>query len=73
MLAPSKFTLSDAVKFGGTIISSEKIKNEQIIFLDPPDSRILAINDNPTPTSKNAAIADIQQHHHIVNLDIIQK
>ena len=25
-LAPSKFTLSNAVKFGGTIISSEKIK-----------------------------------------------
>ena len=41
-LSPSKFSLSTAVKFGGTVISSQKIKNNQIIFLDPPDSRILA-------------------------------
>ena len=35
-LSPSKFKLSTAVKFGGTVISSQKIKNNQIIFLDPP-------------------------------------
>ena len=41
-LAPSKFSLSTAVKFGGTVISAEKIKDNSVIFLDPPDSRILA-------------------------------
>ena len=30
-LAPSKFTLSNAVKFEGTIISSKKIKTQQIV------------------------------------------
>ena len=39
-LAPSKFSLSTAVKFGGTIISAEKIEENSVIFLDPPDNRI---------------------------------
>ena len=51
-LSPSKCCLSDMVKFGGTIISSEKIKQNQIIFLDPPDSRIVAISEITTPRTK---------------------
>ena len=51
-LSPSKFSLSNAVKFGGTVISSQKIKNNHIIFLDPPDSRILAVTEMPTPRTK---------------------
>ena len=51
-LSPSKFSLSTAVKFGGTVISSQKIKNNQIIFLDPPDSRILAVTEMATPRTK---------------------
>ena len=35
-----------------TIISSEKIANQQIVFLDPPDSRILAITEMPEPKTK---------------------
>ena len=31
-LAPSKFVLNTAVKFGGTVISAEKIKNNSVIF-----------------------------------------
>ena len=31
-LAPSKFCLNTSVKFGGTIISAEKIKNNSVIF-----------------------------------------
>jgi len=42
-LAPSKLSLITAVKFGGTIISTEKIKENAVIFLDPPDNRILAV------------------------------
>ena len=37
-LSPAKFTLSESVKFGGTVISAEKIKNQSIIVLDPSDS-----------------------------------
>ena len=52
-LSPSKFTLSTAVKFGGTIISSQKIKDGHVIFLDPPDQRILAVTEMPPPRSKS--------------------
>ena len=51
-LSPSKFSLSNAVKFGRMVISSQKIKNNQIIFLDPPDSRILAVTEMATPRTK---------------------
>ena len=51
-LSPSKFKLSTAVKFGGTIISSQKIKDGHVIFLDPPDQRILAVTEMPPPRTK---------------------
>ena len=51
-LAPSKFSLSTAVKFGGTVILVEKIKDNSVIFLDPPDSRILAVMEMETPKTK---------------------
>ena len=46
-LSPTKFALSKDVKFGGTVISAEKIKGQEIIFLDPPDQRILRITEIP--------------------------
>ena len=51
-LAPSKFSLSTAVKFGGTVISAEKIKDNSVIFLDPPDSWMLAVTEMETPKTK---------------------
>ena len=51
-LSPSKFCLSNVVKFGGTLKSSQKIKNNQIIFLDPPDTRILAVTEMQAPRTK---------------------
>ena len=51
-LSPSKFKLSSAVKFGGTIISSQKIKDGHVIFLDPPDQRIVAVTEMKTPKTK---------------------
>ena len=51
-LSPSKFTLSTAIKFGGTVISAEKIKDNSIIFLDPPDNRILAVTEMERPKNK---------------------
>ena len=44
--------LSTAVKFGGTIISAEKIEENSVIFLDPPDSRILAVTEMERPQTK---------------------
>ena len=51
-LSPAKFALSKVVKFGGTVINAEKIKGQEIIFLDPPDQRILAITEIPPPAVK---------------------
>ena len=34
------------------VIRSQKIQNNQIIFLDPPDSRILAVTEMATPRTK---------------------
>ena len=51
-LAPSKFKLSTAVKFGGTIISSNRIKEGNVIFIDPPDKRIIAVTEMRNPTTK---------------------
>ena len=51
-LSPSKFRISNAVKFGGTIISSEKIQNGHVIFMDPPDQRIVAVTEMPSPKTK---------------------
>merc|ERR1712215_105723 len=57
-LAPSKFVLNTAVKFGDTIIiSAEKIKNNSVIFLDPPDKRILAVTEMEQPKNRK----DIQR------------
>ena len=48
-LAPSKFSLSTAVKFGGTIFSAEKIKENSVIF---SDNRILAVTEMEKPKTK---------------------
>ena len=40
------------VKFAGTVISSEKIKSGHVIFLDPPDQRIVAVTEMPSPRTK---------------------
>ena len=39
-------------KFGGTIISSKKIKDGHVIFLDPPDQKIVAVTEMQTPKTK---------------------
>merc|ERR1711888_340614 len=51
-LSPAKFKISNAVKFGGTIISSKKIKDGHEIFMDPPDQRVVAVTEMPNPKSK---------------------
>ena len=51
-LAPSKFKLSNAVKFGGTVISSQRIKDGHVIFIDPPDQRIVAVTEMRNPKTK---------------------
>ena len=48
-LSPAKFKISDSVKFGGTIISSKKIKDGHVIFMDPPDKRVVAVTGSQGP------------------------
>merc|ERR1712030_204879 len=52
IIVPSKFKLSTSVKFGGTIISSNRIKEGNVIFIDPPDKRIIAVTEMRTPRTK---------------------
>ena len=51
-LSPAKFRLNTAVRFSGSVVSSERIKNNSVVFLDPPDLRVLAITEMKTPTNK---------------------
>ena len=51
-LSPAKFKISDSVKFGGTIISSKKLKDGHVIFMDPPDKRVVAVTEMPNPKNK---------------------
>ena len=53
-LSPSKFKLSTAVKFSGTIISSERIKDGHVILIDPPDQRIIALTEMRCPRTKRS-------------------
>ena len=53
-LSPAKFSLSEAVKFGGVIISAEKIKDQSIIFLDPPGARILVLTESTARRPKKS-------------------
>ena len=41
-LKPSKLNISEQVEFDGTLISSEIVKNEQVVFVLPKDNRIQA-------------------------------
>ena len=51
-LSPAKFKISDSVKFGGIIISSKKLKDGHVIFMDPPDKRVVAVTEMPNPKNK---------------------
>ena len=41
-LKPSKLTISEEVEFGGAVISSKLVKNEQVVCILPKDKRIQA-------------------------------
>ena len=51
-LNPDKLVFSTEVEFGGTIISSNTISQEEVIFIDPKDKRIKAFSDMKKPKSK---------------------
>ena len=51
-LSPHKFKLDTQVKFSGSVITAEKVRNETLIFIDPPDLRIQALADMPRPNTK---------------------
>ena len=51
-LNPAKLLISEEVEFGGCIISAEKVKSEEVIFVAPKDGRIKAFEELRTPRSK---------------------
>ena len=51
-LNPSKLLISEEVEFGGSVISAETVKQEEIIFIGPKDKRIRAFQELKKPTSK---------------------
>merc|ERR1712236_45017 len=56
-LSPVKFKISDCVKFGGTVISSKRLRDGNVIFMDPPDKRVVAVTEMPEPqTTKEVRV-----------------
>ena len=41
-LKPNKFIAGTKVKFGGSVLTAEKVKNEDLIFITPKGKRIKA-------------------------------
>ena len=44
-LNPNKFFISNEVKFGGSIVTVEKVQNEDLIFIQPKRKRINAFEE----------------------------
>ena len=51
-LNPEKLLVSEEVEFGGSVISSETVEKENIIFIGPKDKRIKAFSELKKPTLK---------------------
>ena len=51
-LNPTKLVISEEVEFGGTVISAETVRNEEVIFIGPKDKRIKAFTELKKPTYK---------------------
>ena len=51
-LNPNKLVISEEVEFGGTVISAETVRNEDVIFIGPKDKRIKAFAELKKPTCK---------------------
>ena len=51
-LKPSKIDISKQVEFDGTLISSDSVKNEQVLSILPKDKRIQAFFDLEKPSNK---------------------
>ena len=51
-LKPSKLNISESVEFGGAVISSETVRNEQVVSILPKDKRIQAFHQLKKPGNK---------------------
>jgi hypothetical protein len=67
-LKPSKWQISEQVEFGGTVISAELVKNEQVVCVLPKDKRIQAFYDMKKPQTKK----DIQFLWHACKLTTVE-
>ena len=44
-LYPDNIVISTEVEFGGTVISSQSVSQEEVIFIDPKNKRIKAFTE----------------------------
>ena len=51
-LNPAKLVISEEVEFGGTTISAESVRDEEVIFIGPKSKRIKAFEELKKPTCK---------------------
>ena len=51
-LNPKKFFISEEVEFGGSVVSSEKCANEDLVFISPKNKRVKAFEELKKPASK---------------------
>ena len=75
-LKPSKLNISEQVEFGGAVISSELVRNEQVVCVLPKDKRIQAFVNIKKPQNKKdiqsfcGMLASLQQWNPNVPLNI---
>ena len=51
-LNPEKLLISEQVEFGGSIISTESVQDESIVFIGPKNKRVKAFESLKKPTNK---------------------
>ena len=47
-----KLVISTEVEFGGNVISSQSVSQEEVIFIDPKNKRIKAFTEMKKPQTK---------------------
>ena len=51
-LNPEKLLISEQVEFGGSVISAETVRNEDVVFVGPKNKRVKAFQSLKRPTNK---------------------
>ena len=75
-LKKKKFVIGSELEFGGSILTVEKVKNEELIFIAPKSKRIQAFAELRKPASKkdcqifSGMLSSLAKWNPTVNLEI---